>query len=167
MDFGRLFDKAFGDALAEMLGGIPVVEPSASALIPPQEDCVEVGATRVVGGIRPQYYNVAYRPDGPRVVFDSKALNDAKSIQKNWRNMVNDLASEAATVHVRFPFCLVVFIVALPAPALRPVQRRAIMNTLQRLGSRKSELDQQHLAEAIAMVVWDPNSGCVEQPAEA
>ena len=104
MEFGRVFDAAFGQALALMLGNIPVVKPNANALTPSQPDCVEVGTTRVIGGIRPQNYDAAYRPDGPRVVFDSKTLNDMGSIRKNWQNMINDLASEAATVHIRFPF---------------------------------------------------------------
>lgn len=137
MDFGRLFDNAFGAALAQMLGNIPVVTPNANDLTPRERNCVEVGTTRVIGGIRPQNYDVAYRPDGPRVVFDSKTLNDRSSISKNWQNMINDLASEAATVHTRFPFCVVAFIVALPSTALREPQHRAIRSTLERLGSRR------------------------------
>ena len=36
MDFGKVFDLAFGRALAVMLGGIPVVEINAGAsLLPP------------------------------------------------------------------------------------------------------------------------------------
>ena len=123
---------------------------------------MEVGTTRIVGGIRPQNYDAAYRPDGPRIVFDSKTLNDAKSIQKNWQNMVNDLATEAATIHTRFPYCIVAFIVALPEPAVKAPQRRSIVRTLERLGSRKDELDQNHLAEAISLVLWDPNSGHID-----
>lgn len=163
MEFGRVFDQAFGDALAEMLGGIPIVTPNANALTPTKPDCVEVGTTRVIGGIRPQNYDVAYRPDGPRVVFDSKTLNDAGSIRKNWQNMINDLASEAATVHTRFPFCIVAFIVVLPLPALFAAQRRAIISTLERLGSRKDELDQHHLAEAISLVLWKPEDGGMDE----
>ena len=167
MEFGRVFDEAFGAALVEMLGNIPVVKPSATALTPSQADCVEVGTTRVIGGIRPQNYDVAYRPDGPRVVFDSKTLNDGESIRKNWQNMINDLASEAATVHTRFPFCVVAFIVVLPMPAVREPQYRAISSTLERLGSRKSELDQHHLAEAIALMLWEPETGAIRSGAPA
>ena len=136
MEFGRVFDEAFGAALAKMLGDVSVVRPNANALTPTESDCVEVGTARVIGGIRPQNYDVAYRPDGPRVVFDSKTLNDESSIRKNWQNMINDLASEAATVHIRFPFCIVAFIVVMPAPAVRSPQLRGIVNTLERLGSR-------------------------------
>ena len=164
MEFGHVFDDAFGSALAAMLGNIPVERPNANALTPAKPDCVEVGTTRVIGGIRPQNYDAAYRPDGPRVVFDSKTLNDERSIRKNWQNMINDLASEAATVHTRFPFCVVVFIVVLPAPAVPGRQLRAIASTLERLGSRKDELDQHHLAEAIALVLWNPSDGTIAMP---
>ena len=167
--FGRIFDRAFGAALATMLGDLRIVTPGTNALTPPDPHCVEVGTTRVIGGIRPQNYDVAYRPDGPRVVFDSKTLNDKSSINKNWQNMINDLASEAATVHTRFPFCIVAFIVVLPAPAVMERQRRAIISTLERLGSRKDELDQHHLAEAISLVLWDPARGKIDpnMPAES
>lgn len=162
MDFGIQFDKAFGKSLAKMLGGINVVSPNATSLLPIEPDCVEVGTTRIVGGIRPQNYDAAYRPDGPRVVYDSKTLNDQKSIGKNWQNMINDLATEASTVHTRFPYCLVCFIVILPRPALQPTQERDMIRTLERLGSRKDVLDQAHLAEAISLVVWDPNTGNID-----
>lgn len=161
MDFGLAFDKAFASALAEMLGGIPVQAPENNALLPPHPNCVELGKTRVVGGIRPQNYDAAYRPDGPRIVYDSKTLNDRKSIGKNWQNMVNDLATEATTVHTRFPYCIVCFIVILPRPALQLAQERAIIRTLERLGSRGDELDQHHLAEAISLVVWEPDTGAI------
>lgn len=162
MDFGLVVDKAFASALATMLGDIPIREPENDSLLPPHPNCVELGKTRIVGGIRPQNYDAAYRPDGPRVVYDSKTLNDQKSIQKNWQNMVNDLATEASTVHTRFPFCIVCFIVVLPRPALRDAQERAIIRTLERLGSREDELDQHHLAEAISLVVWNPIDGSID-----
>ena len=151
MDFGLVFDSAFGTALSKMLSNT-VLPPKANSLLPPAPDVVEVGTTRIVGGIRPQNYDAAYRPDGPRVVYDSKTLNDAKSIQKNWQNMINDLATEASTVHTRFPYCIVCFVVALPRPALKFGQEQALIRTLERLGSREDELDQHHLAEAISLV---------------
>ena len=160
MDFGKVFDLAFGEALATMLGGIDVVSiTSKQGLLPPQKNCVEVGDARIIGGIRPQNFDVAYRPDGPRVVLDSKTLNDIKSVGKNWQNMVNDLGTEATTIHTRFPYCVVVLIFAVPRPALLDKQQRDIVRTLERLGSRDDVLDQAHLAEAIALVVWDPETG--------
>jgi hypothetical protein len=162
MDFGNVFDSAFGVALAEMLGNT-VAKPIDNSLLPPAPDVVEVGKTRVVGGIRPQNYDAAYRPDGPRIVYDSKTLNDTSSIRKNWQNMINDLATEASTVHTRFPYCIVCFVVALPRTALQNAQEQALIRTLDRLGSREDELDQHHLAEAISLVIWNPEDGTIDE----
>lgn len=162
VNFASFIDMAFGQALATALGGVPIVRPNANSLLPAQSDCVEVGAVRVIGGVRPQNYDVAYRPDGPRIVFDSKTLNEEKSVGKNWQNMINDLATEATTVHTRFPYAIVAFIVVVPRPALGEKQEFDITRTLERLGSRKDVLDQAHLAEAISFIVWDPETGEID-----
>ncbi len=163
VNFAFFIDLAFGQALATALGGIPVVKPNATSLLPAEADCVEVGAVRVIGGVRPQNYDVAYRPDGPRVVLDSKTLNEEKSVGKNWQNMINDLATEATTIHTRFPYAVVGFIVVVPKPALGEKQEFDIIRTLERLGSRKDVLDQAHLAEAISFVVWNPETGEIDK----
>ena len=167
MDFGKVFDQAFGEALGAMLGGVPVRSITSPSLVPPEENCVEVGEARIIGGIRPQNFDAAYRPDGPRVVYDSKTLNDISSVRKNWQNMVNDLGTEATTCHTRFPYCVVVLVVAIPRDALLAPQERDIVRTLERLGSRNDVLDQAHLAEAIAFVVWDPHTGNLDSHAPA
>ena len=159
MDFGKVFDRAFGEALGTMLGGVPVRYISTPSLVPPEGNCVEVGEARIIGGIRPQNFDAAYRPDGPRVVYDSKTLNDTDSVRKNWQNMVNDLGTEATTCHTRFPYCVVVLVVAIPRDALPATQEKDLIRTLERLGARNDVLDQAHLAEAIAFVVWDPHTG--------
>lgn len=162
MDFGSVFDQAVGKALGEMLGGIDVVK-GATTLLPPQPDCVEVGPARIIGGVRPQNFDVAYRPDGVRIAYDSKTLNDISSVRKNWQNMVNDLGTEATTVHTRFPYAIVAFIVAIPKPALAASQQADLIRTLERLATRRHVLDQDHLAEAISLVVWDPVLGVVDE----
>ncbi len=163
MDFGTLIDQAVGQALATMLGGIPVRTPSSTALQPVEADCVEVGPVRIVGGVRPQNFDVGYRPDGVRIAYDSKTLNDDKSVGKNWQNMVNDLATEATTVHTRFPSAVVGFIVAIPAPCLKPGPRtNAIVGTLTRLGGRKLVDEPAHRAEAMSLVAWDPATGAID-----
>ncbi len=160
---GLLFDNAVGGALAAMLGGVQVVAPSRiTPLLPPQADCVEVGPVLVVGGVRPQHFDVAYRPDGVRFVFDSKTLNSTDSIRKNWQNMINDLATEAATVHSRFPHAVVAFLVALPRPCLEATQRVAIIETLERLARRVGVADPDHTAEAISLVLWEPSTGMID-----
>ena len=159
---GQVFDSAVGAALATMLGGIPVVPPTNSnALIPPQVDCVEVGPTRIIGGVRPQNFDVCYRPDGVRFAFDSKTLNDTESVRKNYQNMINDLATEATTVHTRFPYAVVAFVVVIPTPCLADPQRAALIGTLDRLARRANVTDHSHLAEVISLVTWDPVTGGV------
>jgi CO dehydrogenase/acetyl-CoA synthase delta subunit len=163
VNFALFIDLAFGTAISRMLGNIRIEVPSGNSLLPNAPDIVEVGPVRIVGGIRPQNFDAAYRPDGPRIVFDSKTLNEEKSIGKNWQNMINDLGTEATTIHTRFPYSLVVFFVVLPKPALNNKQKRDLIRTLERLGTRKSVLDQPHLAEAISMVVWEPETGKIDK----
>lgn len=162
MQLGNIFDAAVGKAMAEMLGNIPIVKPGANKLIPQEENCVEVGPIRIVGGIRPQNFDVGYRPDGIRIAFDSKTLNDVKSVQKNYQNMINDLGTEATTVHTRFPYALVGFLVAVPKPCLTSPQKEALTETLERITQRSSPLDSAHKAEVISLVVWDPNTGEID-----
>jgi hypothetical protein len=147
-----------------MLGGLPIVTPSANSLTPSpppagsrHSDVVEVGPVRIIGGVRPQNFDVGYRPDGVRFAFDSKTLNDRDSIRKNWQNMINDLATEATTVHSRFPHAVVGFLVALPEPVVEPAQRSAIVETLERLARRTSVEGPDYMAEAIALVLWNPD----------
>jgi hypothetical protein len=156
---GALIDQALGESLATMLGGIPVVRAQRDRLLPKLPDCVEVGPVTVVGAVRVQNYDVGYRPDGVRFVADSKTLNDARSVMKNSLNMINDLATEATTIHARFPTAVVAFIVAFPEPAI-PIGRQTIMvETLERMAGRYLVDEAFHRAEAIAFVLWDPATG--------
>lgn len=159
---GGVFDAAVGQALATMLGGIPVVKPTATSLTASVSDCVEVGPVRVIGGVRPQNFDVGYRPDGVRFAFDSKTLNDATSLRKNWQNMINDLATEATTVHSRFPHAVVAFMVIIPTPCIVEPQRSAIVETLERLARRTNVEDADYMAEAISLVLWNPDDGSID-----
>ncbi|MGH9109570.1 MAG: hypothetical protein ACRDY3_08965, partial [Acidimicrobiales bacterium] len=164
LELGAFVDGLVGAAVARMLGGVPVVRPaSPAALTPPEPDCVEVGPVRIVGGVRPQNFDCGYRPDGVRFAFDSKTLNDKKSVGKNYQNMINDLATEATTVHSRFPYAVVAFMVVIPAPCLAEPSRSAIIATLERLGSRRLVDEPVHRAEAMALVLWEPETGEVLQ----
>ena len=166
MDFGKLaIDPVVAAALSKMLGDIPVVPPvNSDALLPPAGslDCIEVGDTKVVGGVRAQNFDIAYRPDGIRIAYDSKTLNDAGSIKKNWNNMINDLSAEATTVHTRFPYALALFFIVIPKPALHPNQAADLIRTLERMNERESVLGENHKAESIALVIWDPETGQVD-----
>ena len=162
MNFGYFIDMSVGISFAKMLGSIPVKKPNMKSLLPLHPDCVEVGPARVIGGIRSQDYDVAYRPDGPRIVFDGKTLNSLKSAGKNWRNMINDISTESSSVHTRFPYCIMGFLLVMPKQALSDKYKVDIIRTLERLGTRKSVLDENHLSEAIAFVVWDPKTGKID-----
>ncbi|WP_239656350.1 hypothetical protein [Mycobacterium riyadhense] len=163
MDFGTLIDAAVGGALSVMLGNTPLVVPNANQLQPSQPDCVEVGPVRIVGSVRPQNFDVGYRPDGVRIAFDSKTLTDHESVGKNRQNMINDLATEATTVHSRFPNAVVGFVVAITVPCLTPGARtNAIVGTLARLGGRGLVDGPNHRAEAVSLVSWDTATGHVD-----
>jgi hypothetical protein len=160
---GHLVDSTVAGALADMLGGIDIIKASGkkkTQLYPPEPDCVETAPVTIVGGIRKQNYDVAYRPDGVRFAFDSKTLNDAKSVGKNWQNMVNDLATEAATVHTRFPLAVVAFLVLIPEPAVGGAYE-ALSWRLDGLGSRADEHGPAHVAEAMCLALWDPRTGAI------
>ncbi len=162
MQFGKIFDTKVGNALATLLGRIPIVKPGGNDLIPQKPDCVEVGDCRIVGGVRPQNFDVGYRPDGVRFAFDSKTINDTDSVKKNWQNMINDLGTEATTVHIRFPYAIVAFLVAIPKPCLSSPQKEALAETLERMSQRSSPIDAPHKAEAISLVIWDPETGIID-----
>lgn len=159
-----VFDRAVSASIAAMLGGIDIVTLGSNngKLKPEFPDTVENGHVLVVGGVRTQYFDVAYRPDGVRFAFDSKTLNDRSSIKKNWRNMINDLATEATTVHSRFPHAVVAFIVAYPRPCMEPEELSAIIETLERLSRRTGVDDPVYMAEAVSLVLWHPDSGEVD-----
>jgi len=161
-ELGYLFDSAVGKSLAEMLGGIAIVTPKMNSLVSPQADCVEVGPVRIIGGVRPQNFDVGYRPDGVRFAFDSKTLNDESSIRKNWQNMINDISTEATTVHTRFPHAVVAFAVIIPEPAIASAQRRAMIETLERLARRVGVRNDNHMAESIALILWNPDNGEID-----
>jgi len=161
LQLGEFFDKAVGNSISVMLGNIPIITPSGRSLIPADRDSVEVGPVRIIGGVRPQNFDVGYRPDGVRIAFDSKTLNDEKSVRKNYQNMINDLGTEATTVHTRFPYAIVGFLVAIPFPSLAPKQRNALIGTLERLSGRNSPLDSVHKAEVVSLVLWNPSDGSI------
>jgi hypothetical protein len=160
---GKYCDQVVAASIAAMLGSIPVVPPvNREALLPPQADCVELGPSRVIGGIRPQNFDVSYRPDGVRFVYDNKTLNTKASLAKNYQNMLNDLGTEAATVHVRFPYAVVAFVVMVPDPCLVSPHRANLTSALKRISRRGSALGVPHKAEVISFIVWDPVTGQID-----
>jgi hypothetical protein len=169
IQLGAFFSSAVSVALSQMLGDIPKIParqiPKNKKLSTAQTlvDAVEFGKVRIDGGVRTQNFDVGYRPDGVRFAFDCKTLNDRKSIGKNWQNMINDLAAEAATVHSRYAHAVVGFLVAFPEPAVSDTLRADIVNTLERISQRTRVQGAEHMAEAIALVVWNPADGTIDR----
>jgi hypothetical protein len=162
-ELGWLIDGVVARATATMLGGIDIKVAQRLKIEPADSNCVETGEVFVIGGVRPQHFDVCYRPDGVRIAYDSKTLNDTKSVAKNYQNMINDLATEATNVHTRFPLGVVGFIVGVPKPCLVQPQRNAMIGTLERISGRLLIDMPNHIAEAIALVVWDPYTGEIDQ----
>lgn len=165
---GNIIDQTVGAALADMLGGIPIIKPNSRSPVPKHPNAVEVGPMRVEGGIRPQNFDVGYRPtgvspEGVRFAFDSKTLNDTKSVGKNWQNMVNDIATEAATVHSVYPNAVVAFAIAVPVQCLDERRRNQMIKIFERLAQRNNPADQHYLAEAIAFILWNPYDGTISE----
>ena len=77
--------------------------------------------------------------------------------------MINDLGTESATIHTRFPYAIVAFLVVIPRQALKDKQEQNIIRTLERLGVRNDVRDQDHLAESIGLIVWDPYTGEIDK----
>ena len=164
MDFANYIDEKIASCMSKFLGDLPIQKAKQNNLNPVDGTvCVELGEITICGGVRQQNFDVAFRPDGPRIIVDSKSLNATKSIQKNWQNMINDMGTESATIHTRFPYAIVAFIVVVPNLALQDKQRTDITRTLERLGTRKEVLDQAHLAESISLIIWDPNTGEIDK----
>ena len=111
-------------------------------------------------------FDVGYRPDGIQVAFDSKTLNDEESVGKNWQNMINDLATEATTVHM-FSTCRCRvygdYSSALPVR----FYINAMIGTLERLGRRAGIDGPDHMAEAISLVLWNPANGQIDSSTPA
>lgn len=76
--------------------------------------------------------------------------------------MINDLATEATTVHSRFPHALVAFMVIYPAPCVSSAHRKATIETLERLARRTAVDGPLYMAEAISLVLWNPTDGTID-----
>lgn len=185
MDLSSAFNDVIAQPLAEFLGGIPIypgrrnriapsrpVEAGAKGAqagarqklppAPPDPDFVESGDVLVIGGIRPQYFDVGYRPDGVRFVADIKTLNNKNSVGQNYANMINDLTAESTTIHTRFPYAVVAFLVVVPRPCLEQTQTQGLLRRLEGLARRDTVDGAPQLAEAISFIVWDPATGHID-----
>ena len=163
MDFANYIDEKIASCMSEFLGDIPIQKAKQNNLNPVDGTvCVETGEITICGGVRQQNFDVAFRPDGPRIIVDSKSLNATKSIQKNWQNMINDIATESTTIHLRYPYAITSFVIALPRQALKDSQRSDIINTLERMAGRPEPHFPSSLIEIITLIIWDVDTGEID-----
>jgi hypothetical protein len=66
------------------------------------------------------------------------------------------------TVHTRFPFAVVGFMVVIPSPCFTGGLRTRFTRMLDRLVGRNSPIDLAHKAEAVSLVLWNPGSATVD-----
>lgn len=105
--------------------------------------------------------------DGLRLAVEIKPVNLAVG-RAIW-NRFGDIRTFAVNLHLKFPFAVIGGVLAIPTwelaktkgeesrkPTLRLIQRA--VGRLVRAGGRKTEGDAAHLLEAIAVVVYDPDT---------
>ena len=66
-------------------------------------------------------------------------------------------------MHTRFPHAVVAFAVVIPEPCIAETQRKAIIETLERLARRVGVRNDAHMAEAISLALWNPSDGMIDQ----
>lgn len=157
---------------------------------------LNVGERRVAGALRPVNADVSeiHPTDGLRLAVELKPVNLAVG-RAIW-NRFGDVRTFAVNIHLKFPFCVVGGVLAVPTweevgtreadraaeeeadiaasgetdggnsviasqpewKSTRHLIERAVTRLI-RAGGRRTEADAPHLLEAIAVVVYDPQSG--------
>ena len=72
------------------------------------------------------------------------------------------MTAEATTVHTRFPYALVLFLIVIPKAALKENQAADIIRTLERMNERIGVQEENHKAESVALVIWDTETGEID-----
>jgi hypothetical protein len=106
--------------------------------------------------------------DGLRLAVELKPVNLAVG-RAIW-NRFGDIRTFAVNLHLKFPFAVIGGVLVLPTTeetgASRKSTRHLIgraINRLVRAGGRRTEGDAPHLLEAIAVVVYDPETGELDE----
>jgi hypothetical protein len=106
--------------------------------------------------------------DGLRLAVELKPVNLAVG-RAIW-NRFGDIRTFAVNVHLKFPFAVVGGVLVVPTSEEGPNGRKSTthlisraVNRLVRAGGRRTEGDAPHLLEGIAVVVYDPETGLLDQ----
>jgi hypothetical protein len=102
--------------------------------------------------------------DGLRLAIEIKPINLAVG-RAIW-NRFGDIRTFAVNLHLKFPFAVIGGILALPIWEQTDTGRKSTEHLIKRAvtrliraGGRRTEGDAAHLLEAIAVIVYDPDSG--------
>lgn len=130
------------------------------------------GEVEVSGGLRTARADVAeFHPlDGLRLAIEIKPINLAVG-RAIW-NRFGDIRAFAVNIHLKFPFAVVGGILTVPTyeegksqgrqKPTRHLVERAVSRFI-RAGGRRTEADAPHLLEAIAVLLYDPDSASLDQ----
>ena len=106
--------------------------------------------------------------DGLRLAIEIKPINLAVG-RAIW-NRFGDIRTFAVNLHLKFPFAVVGGILTVPTKerakdgtfsSTAHLIQRAV-NRLMRAGGRRNEGEASHLLEAVAVVVYDPETGDID-----
>jgi hypothetical protein len=131
------------------------------------------GERNVAGALRVARADVseAHELDGLRLAVEIKPINLAVG-RAIW-NRFGDIRAFAVNVHLKFPFAIVGGILVLPTwerkqaddehhtSTLHLIER--LVRRLQRTRFRESEADAAHLLEAVAVLVYDPDTSTLDE----
>ena len=132
-------------------------------------DRVVVGERDVSGALRIAKADLSeiHPLDGLRLAVEIKPINLAVG-RAIW-NRFGDIRTFAVNIHLKFPFAVVGGVLAVPTweekDRYRKSTRHLIQRAVKRLvraGGRRTEGDAPHLLEAIAVVVYDPDTGSLD-----
>ena len=139
-------------------------EPSITA-IPGERDVS--GALRIVKADVSENHPL----DGLRLAVELKPVNLAVG-RAIW-NRFGDIRTFAVNLHLKFPFAVVGGVLAIPTyeeavreSVVRRDTRHLILRAVDRLaraGGRQTEGDAPHLLEGVGIVVYDPDSGMLDE----
>ena len=117
----------------------------------------ESRARRYAGGWRSVSVDVHINTQelGLVLALDPKHLQSRSSIDKNWKNMLNDLVAFSGNLHSRFPNCVVGGVVGFEIQQTDSSMLDEMYDIVKRVAVRERVLDPQDLMEGFAIVVYD------------
>lgn len=156
--------KAAQIRLSAALGRVLLTD--LSKFIPNLATRGHAGERKVAGALRVENADVSetHELDGLRLAIEIKPINLAVG-RAIW-NRFGDIRSFAVNMHLKFPFAVVGGVLVIPTYEVkRNAERRSTthlieraIERLRRAGGRQNEAGAAHLLEAIAVVVYDPDT---------